>query len=255
MKNSPLLILLLVTFLVGSGCSRKTNTTQSQAPGNEQLKPESAAQPRFTVFRVDARTSRVELFLKDDAGGTFNHFERLKSWLARRNEQLVFAMNAGMYKSDFSPVGLFVQNGHVISSLNLADGDGNFFLKPNGVFLISESGPRIVESTEYPALAQGVRLATQSGPLLVRKGILHPAISATSDSRLIRNGVGLAGDTINFVISDQPVSFYEMATYFRDVLHCADALYLDGVVSGIYSTELKRNDSTVGLGPIIGVLE
>src|SRR5438045_3145351 len=134
MKNSPLLILFLVVFLVSCSCTGKTNTTQSQVPGNEQPKPESATHPRFTVFRVDARTSRVELFLKDDAGGTFNHFERLMSWLARRNEQLVFAMNAGMFKSDFSPVGLFVQNGHVISPLNLADGDGNFFLKPNGVF-------------------------------------------------------------------------------------------------------------------------
>jgi uncharacterized protein YigE (DUF2233 family) len=214
------------------------------------------AHPRFTAIRVDTRTQRVELFLRDDAGRTFNRFERLRTWLAGRDERLLFAMNAGMFHPDLSPVGLLVQDGRQVSPLNLSDGDGNFFLKPNGVFLISESGPpRIVESTEYPALSQGVRLATQSGPLLVRNGVLHPAINAASTSRLQRNGVGVSGETVIFVISEQPVNFHEMATFFRDELHCPDALYLDGVVSSLYSADLQRNDSTVDLGPIIGVVQ
>jgi uncharacterized protein YigE (DUF2233 family) len=210
---------------------------------------------RFTTIRVDARTERVEIFLRDDAGRTFNRFDRLRAWLASRNEQLLFAMNAGMFHPDLTPVGLLVQDGKQVFPLNLSVGTGNFFLKPNGVFFISASGPRIVESTEYPALARGVRLATQSGPLLVRNGVLHPAINAASTSRLLRNGVGISGDTIIFVISEQPVNFYEFATYFRDELHCPDALYLDGVVSSLYSTTLQRNDSTVDVGPIIGVVK
>jgi uncharacterized protein YigE (DUF2233 family) len=204
---------------------------------------------------VDARTERIELFLRDDAGRTFNRFDRLTSWLAGRNQRLLFAMNAGMFEPDLSPVGLLVQDGRQVSPLNLSDGDGNFFLKPNGVFFVSESGPRIVESTEYTALAGGVRLATQSGPLLVRGGVIHPAFNAASTSRLLRNGVGVSGDTVIFVISEQPVNFYEMASYFRDELHCPDALYLDGVVSSLYSTDLQRNDSKVDLGPIIGVVQ
>lgn len=164
-------------------------------------------------------------------------------------------MNAGMFKPDFSAVGLLVQNAQQVSPLNLSDGAGNFFLKPNGVFFVSESGPRIVDSTEYPALAQGVRLATQSGPLLVRNGNLHPGMDAASTARLIRNGVGVSGDSVMFVISEQPVSFYELATYFRDELHCPDALYLDGVVSSLYSLELQRNDSKMDLGPIVAVVQ
>lgn len=147
------------------------------------------AESRFTTIRVDVRTVGIELFLRDDAGHTFKSFDRLRSWLVGRNERLRFAMNAGMFQPDLSPVGLLVQDGQQVSPLNLSDGTGNFFLKPNGVFLISESGPRIVESSEYPALAQGVRLAIQSGPLLVRNGALHPAINAASTSRLLRNGV------------------------------------------------------------------
>jgi uncharacterized protein YigE (DUF2233 family) len=250
MKTSPLLIFVLFALLAWSGCSRKSTPPRPV----EKSSPSVDIDARFTTIRVDARTERIELFLRDDNGQTFKRFDRLKSWLADRNKSLRFAMNAGMFERDFSPVGLFVQDGQQISPLNLSDGTGNFFLKPNGVFFVSDSGPRIVDSTEYPALAQGVRLATQSGPLLLRNGALHPAINAASTSRLLRNGVGISSDTIMFVISEQPVNFYELAAYFRDELHCRDALYLDGVVSSLYSTDLQRNDSRAELGPIVGVI-
>ncbi|MDR2207837.1 MAG: phosphodiester glycosidase family protein [Azoarcus sp.] len=245
----------LFALLTCNGCSCETNGAPPATPVREETAPKGVTTPRFTTIRVDIRTERLELFLRDDAGHTFKRFDRLKTWLAGRNEQLRFAMNAGMFEPDFSPVGLLVQDGQQVSPLNLSDGAGNFFLKPNGVFFISQSGPRIVESTEYPALAQGVRLATQSGPLLVRNGILHPGIKASSTSRLLRNGVGISGNTIMFVISEQPVNFHEIATYFRDELHCQDALYLDGVVSSIYSTNPPRNDSRADLGPIIGIIQ
>lgn len=212
------------------------------------------ADPRYTVVRIDLRTQRLELFLRDDAGLEFKSLERLDTWLAARNRQLVFAMNAGMYHADFSPVGLLVQEGREVAPLNLSAGAGNFFLKPNGVFLVSNAGPRVVESSEYPALSKGgVRLATQSGPLLLRHGKVHPAFIPDSDSRKIRNGVGVSGHTAIFVISEQPVNFYEFALYFRDVLHCRDALYLDGTVSALHSPALRRSDITRDLGPILGV--
>jgi uncharacterized protein YigE (DUF2233 family) len=242
---------ILAAIFVWSGCSREP----AIKPSSVDKSSEPASKPRFTTIRVDARTERLDIFLRDDAGRPFARFDTLQSWLAARNQQLRFAMNAGMFEPDLSPVGLLVQDGQEVSPLNLRDSAGNFYLKPNGVFLISGTGPRIVESSEYPQLASGVRLATQSGPLLVRNGVFHPAIKAASTSRLVRNGVGISGDTIMFVISEQPVNFYEMATYFRDSLHCPDALYLDGVVSSLYSTDLQRNDFKMDLGPIIGIVE
>ncbi|MDQ0589577.1 phosphodiester glycosidase family protein [Variovorax paradoxus] len=214
----------------------------------------AAAGPRYTVVKFDLRKERLELFLRDDAGVEFKRLDRLEAWLAARNRQLVFAMNAGMYHADFSPVGLLVQEGREVSPLNLSTDAGNFFLKPNGVFLVSRAGrPRVVESSEYPALSNGVRLATQSGPLLLRRGVVHPAFIPDSDSRKIRNGVGVSGHTAIFVISEQPVNFYEFALYFRDVLHVRDALYLDGTVSALHSLALRRSDFTRELGPILGV--
>ena len=213
----------------------------------------AAADPRFTVVKIDLRKERLELFLRDDAGVPFKRLDRLDAWLRERGRQLGFVMNAGMYHEDFSPVGLLVRDGREESPLNLADGAGNFFLKPNGVFLVSDAGPRVVESSEYPALAKGVRLATQSGPLLLRRGVVHPAFIPHSDSRKIRNGVGVTGHTAVFVISEVPVNFHEFALYFRDVLHCRDALYLDGTVSALHSPALHRSDFVRELGPILGV--
>jgi uncharacterized protein YigE (DUF2233 family) len=175
--------------------------------------------------------------------------------LESRQEQLVFAMNAGMYHRDFSPVGLLVATGRQLAPLNTNSGYGNFFLKPNGVFLISDAGPQVIESSEYPKLQSRIVLATQSGPLLVRSGKIHPAFTTNATSRVIRNGVGVSGrDIAVFAISEAPLNLYEFAILFRDVLGCPDALYLDGVISSLHAPQLKRSDNKAELGPIIGVV-
>ncbi len=251
MKLVPRIILLLfVVCTVFSGCARQ-NAETPNANGSD---PPVVRSTRFTTVRVDVRTHQLELFLRDETGRTFKRFDQLSTWLAGRNQKLRFAMNAGMYRPDFSPVGLFVADGKEISPLNVASGSGNFFLKPNGVFFVSASGPRIVETTQYPALGQGVRLATQSGPLLLQNGVVNSSFDPASTSRVVRNGVGISGDTVVFVISEEPVSFYEFAVFFRDDLKCQDALYLDGFVSSLYSESLGRNDSRADLGPIIAVV-
>jgi uncharacterized protein YigE (DUF2233 family) len=154
-----------------------------------------------------------------------------------------------------SPVGLFVSHERQLRPLNLADGRGNFFLKPNGVFFLTAAGPNIVRSAKYAAVQDPVLLATQSGPLLLEDGEIHPAFRAESKSKHIRNGVGVRGREAIFAISNAPVTFYEFAKYFKDQLRCRDALYFDGVVSSLYYPELGRADSTVNLGPMIGVVK
>jgi len=208
---------------------------------------------RFTVTTIDIGKQQLELFLNDDAGRPFNSFSRLNAWLQERNKRLGFGVNAGMYHADFAPVGLLVQDGKQVAPLNLENGVGNFFLKPNGVFLVDGSGPKVMESSEYPLLGKGARLATQSGPLLLRNGVIHPAFNPASASRHIRNGVGVAGSMAIFVISNHPVTFHEFAVFFRDNLHSKDALYLDGSVSSLYLRELGRNDAAARLGPMLGV--
>jgi uncharacterized protein YigE (DUF2233 family) len=215
-----------------------------------------SAGKQYTVCRVDIAHEHLQLFLRDDGGQPFKRFDPLEALLEAHGRKLTFAMNAGMYHPDFSPVGLFASAGSELAALNTDPGRGNFFLKPNGVFYLTAAGAGIVESSTYPKLSGPVILATQSGPLLVSRGAIHPAFVPASTSRLIRNGVGVpAPDTAIFAISDEPVNFHEFAVLFRDVLGCPDALYLDGNISSLYSPELRRDDAKWDLGPIIGVVQ
>lgn len=224
-----------------------------------EFSDEQIAGKRITVCRVNVKSETLQLFLRDEKGVVWKQFKPLSAALEKRGRRLVFAMNAGMYhmtNGDFPPVGLFVSEGKEQAPLNTAEGTGNFFLKPNGVFVVTELGGRVVEASQYPLLREKVLLATQSGPLLVRDGTVHPAFNATSTSRLLRNGVGVASpDTAIFAISEEPVNFYEFATFFRDVLHCSNALFLDGTVSSLHAPKLGRSDFKIDLGPIIGVTE
>jgi uncharacterized protein YigE (DUF2233 family) len=208
---------------------------------------------RVTVCRVNVLKEKLELFLYDDRGMPFKSFAAVDESLQSRGRKLVFGMNAGMYHKDFAPVGLFVSDAKELTPLNTNNGTGNFYLKPNGVFLVTESGVRILESSEYTANRDGVLLATQSGPLLVRKGRIHPVFKPGSESRVIRNGVGVASpDVAVFAISEEPVNLHEFATLFGDVLKCPDALYFDGVISSLHLSEGRRSDRRTDLGPIIG---
>jgi uncharacterized protein YigE (DUF2233 family) len=209
---------------------------------------------RSTVCHVDVRTERLRLFLKDESGAPFTSFRKLAQALTQHNEQLVFAMNAGMYREDYTPVGLMVSEGRQVHRLNQATGFGNFYLKPNGIFLLAASGARIIETGEYASLSDPALLATQSGPLLLHNGRINSNISPQGTSRLIRNGVGVTtSNKVVFAISEEPVNFYDFALLFRDRLQCPDALYLDGNVSSLYARSLGRDDERVPIGPIIGV--
>jgi uncharacterized protein YigE (DUF2233 family) len=213
------------------------------------------AKLRFTTCRVDARTGLLGLYYRDPRSGTLvRDFAHLAKQLAGSGRKLTFAMNAGMFHPDFKPVGLLVIDGSEISPINRSQGSGNFFLQPNGVFLIDIDGPRVIATDEYRDLAP--TFATQSGPMLLHRGQV-PAIAAfRSRSRHLRNGVCVPeGATVAFVISEDEVTFREFADYFSSVLKCTEALYLDGSISSLYAPQMKRADARSDLGPMFGVAE
>ena len=169
---------------------------------------------------------------------------------------LVFAMNAGMYHPDREPVGLLVIDGKPTGRLITADGPGNFGLLPNGVFCWSDGKGRVVESRRFKRKKHACRFATQSGPMLVLGGRLHPKFLPGGKSKYVRNGVGVSqnGRWAWFAISHQRVNFYDFARFFRDRLKTPNALYLDGNVSRMYAPGIGRNDRGGLFGPIVGVV-
>jgi uncharacterized protein YigE (DUF2233 family) len=211
---------------------------------------------QFTVCRYDARRHRIELASEGESG-PLRSFDALERHLGERAGRVAFAMNAGMYDEEGRPIGLYIEQGERQRPLNLRSGPGNFHMKPNGVFAVDEEGQVSIATSDAFARRAPPRVmwATQSGPMLVAGGALHPRISPDGESRLVRNGVGVADPrTAFFVISDDPVSFGRFARLFRDVLNCPNALFLDGSVSSLWDPGAGRRDSHSETGPMAIVL-
>lgn len=176
-------------------------------------------------------------------------------------QHLIFAMNAGMYNEAYAPIGYTVIAGEERRALNTKEGGGNFHLLPNGVLWWDKAGK--IHITESKALKNQLKTgqaqpwyATQSGPMLVIDGDIHPQFNPDSRSLKQRNGVGICADgSIQFVNSDEPVSFYDFATLFKNDLGCANALFLDGgIASALYAPNIDKHDKKQ-MGVMIGVIE
>ncbi len=209
---------------------------------------------RYTACAFDARRDEIRLYWKDSAGKPYGGFDALAQTLGARGRALRFAMNAGMFETDLSPVGLFVEDGKRERQADTREGATNFHMKPNGIFWIGDGAVGVMETSRYLANPPPARFATQSGPMLVVDGRIHPKILPTGTSHKIRNGVcARDATTAIFAISDEPVTFHAFARLFRDGLGCPNALFLDGSVSSLYAPDLERDDDVTPLGPIIGV--
>jgi uncharacterized protein YigE (DUF2233 family) len=253
---SPLIQLCTVALL----CLAVPGTARAETCRNKSFDGAT-----YIACSFDPAKKDVRLFWRGADGKPYQTFAALAGDLKSKGKSLQFAMNGGMYQDDFQPVGLYVENGRELTRANTATLTGapgaipNFFKKPNGVFYIGNGGAGILETGRFLAERPEANFATQSGPMLIIDGAIHPAFIVNSTDRKMRNGVGVTSPTeAHFVITKERVSFYEFARFFRDGLGCRNALFLDGgVASGLYAPELGRNDAPGhgGYGPIIAVVE
>ena len=207
---------------------------------------------RFTV--CDPGNGRIEFVAAARGEPVVRQFTDLEARLGPRAARVAFAMNAGMYGEDGRPIGLTIVEGRQVRAINRRQGGGNFHLMPNGVFQVDRDGRAEVITSANWRPSPDIRLATQSGPMLVIDGKLHPAFDHDGSSRHIRNGVGIAPDgRARFVISDGPVSLGRFARFFRDALKCPNALFFDGAVSALWDPANYRRDVTEPLGPLVVV--
>jgi uncharacterized protein YigE (DUF2233 family) len=209
----------------------------------------------YIVCQVDLRMHRLDLFWKDRKGEPYGSLNALNRQLQSEGQRPLFTMNAGMYHAELDPVGLYVQNGRESVRASTTNGPGNFHLKPNGVFFVANGKAGVLETGQFLRRRLTPEIATQSGPMLVINGKLHPRFPSEGVSRKVRNGVGVKdGDTAFFVISEGAVTFTDFARLFRDRLGTPNALFLDGSVSSLSAPGVDRTGFR-SLGPMIGAFE
>lgn len=210
---------------------------------------------RYTVCSFSPDTHEVSLHLRGENGEPMGSLRALE----RDIGPFEMAMNAGMYRNDLSALGLYVEAGEEQERLITSDGRGNFHLLPNGVFHVSlgDDGTQRFGVTETRAFARSrpanLVHATQSGPMLVIDGALHPRFLPASNSLKVRNGVGVSADgRVHFAISRGVVRFHDFATLFRDVLETPNALFLDGTISA-FRAGTRRQGGWRPIGPMVAV--
>ncbi|WP_452223546.1 phosphodiester glycosidase family protein [Lacinutrix chionoecetis] len=210
----------------------------------------------FLKHVVDLKTQELKFFLKDKNNTNFSNFESLKNELEKENKNLIFATNGGMFNNNFQPQGLYVENGKILKPLDtMRSGYGNFYLQPNGVFSITKSNTPLITMSKYYEHSNEIKYATQSGPLLLINGEIHPAFNKDSKNLNIRNGVGiLPNGNLLFAMSVSKVNFYDFATFFKQN-GCKNALYLDGFVSKTYLPKAGYHSLEGNFGVIIAEIK
>jgi uncharacterized protein YigE (DUF2233 family) len=215
---------------------------------------------RFDCFVVDCKSATVDFFWnKNDHKQPPWSISRLHKEQKNKGKILVFAANGGMFAPDYAPKGLYIESGKLLFPLDtVSKGYGNFYLQPNGVFYVDSAGqPGIITTASFKARPPaGIRIATQSGPVLLIDGKINENFTKGSPNLNIRNGVGIIdSSTLVFIISNQGVNFYDFASLFKDMFKCKNALYLDGAISESFIPGIARPEDGRNLGPIIGVLK
>ena len=213
-------------------------------------------EPHVVSYVVDPANQELQFFWKDKSGQNYGNFQNLKSQLGKDGIDLIFAVNGGMFSEDRSPQGLYIEKGVVLSALDtVSEGFGNFYLQPNGVFFLDGDNKPAICRTVDCTYKESIQYATQSGPLLLIEGDIHPAFNSDSPNLHIRNGVGiLPSGKLLFAMSKKKVNFYDFASYFQR--HgCRNALYLDGFVSRTYLPLKGWMQEDGDFGVIIGEIK
>ncbi|MEM6475953.1 MAG: phosphodiester glycosidase family protein [Pseudomonadota bacterium] len=246
----------IVRTELGESVASEETTPEPEATPDE---PEVASACRAVEFEsislthctADPAQHRISTAYAQ-SGNRFGTLNAFAETVDKRT--IAFAMNGGTFGDDGKPRGYFVQAKDRMVELNRGDGEGNFYLKPNGVFFGTGGTWRLLgTNTFYSTVGDRPEFGTQGGPMLVVSGKLHPEIAENGPSRAIRNGVGVGADgKAHFVISNDPLSFGQLARYFRDEIKVPNALFLDSKSSSLWDPATNRLDKG-RVGPILVV--
>ncbi len=222
----------------------------------EPCKPYSFEGHPYTICEAALSRFSIRLFWQRPDGAPYSYLSALPK-TDGKGGRLAFAMNGGMFHPDYRPVGLYIEEGRELVRANTKAGPGNFHLKPNGIFYAGDGEAGVMETGAFLKKKPKALFATQSGPMLVIDGKLHPRIAKANVSAKTRDGVCVRGEGVAlFAISEGEVAFDTFERLFRDGLKCRNALFLDGgSAPALYVPSSRGGNNLLALGPLIAVYE
>jgi uncharacterized protein YigE (DUF2233 family) len=233
-----ILAVLAVFFLFGEGLKIQQDQSENKI---------------FQIVRVSPKTHEV-LIVKDDNSGE-RHASIGSVLDVLQNKKMALITNGGIFKPDFQPEGLYVHNSVEEVGINTKKGEGNFYMRPGGVFSVRDGRFFVETLAQFQGKEIKPEEATQSGPMLILGGEINPRFNPDSNSKRLRSGVGVSssGSAI-FVISKREVTFFEFAAFLKEN-GAIDALYLDGVISKMYIPGIRPFDLGGDFSTMIVVAE
>jgi uncharacterized protein YigE (DUF2233 family) len=150
----------------------------------------------YRIFITDTRSHILQIH-PNETGAAVPLESVWKRLLKEKGLTPLMACNAGMYNENGSAVGLCISNRRLVTKMdtNTSKMPDNFHLYPNGVFYVdSVSGYRVVKTKAMSSIlkdSRNITHATQSGPMLLIDGDVHPAFIRKSSNLNVRNGIGV----------------------------------------------------------------
>jgi uncharacterized protein YigE (DUF2233 family) len=215
----------------------------------------------FCAYILNKDNDEINFHYKTEENQAYSTLEKVKEKLEKDSLIKVrMITNGGMYSPNNEPQGLYIENYKETNPLDLSNPkDGtNFYMMPNGVFYVDSLNNFGVLTTESFQSQRNklkpIKHATQSGPMLLINGNMHPNFVKNSKNEKIRSGVGVTQDNkLVFLITNDDCNFYDFASCFQDLFNCKDALFLDGAISKMYLDKISTNYTNGFFVPMISI--
>jgi len=238
--NANKYLILLISILANSSFA---NIEVIDSMKNAKIKYQNAyyqpknKEEKIYFYSIKTNPSNINLYWKNKNNESYSTFYSLKKHLTKESSEPFMMMNAGIYSSNKTPAGLFVENNKIIAKLNTLNGKGNFHLQPNGIFYINNNNQaKLTTTSKFVEIIKksNIKTAIQSGPMLVINNKINSIFKKDSNSLYVRNAVCVdKSNSVVFFISKDKTNFYNFANIAVS-LDCKNALYLDGSISKIY---------------------
>lgn len=202
--------------------------------------------PTPKAFTYTADPSKIAFYYTDPEGLRYADI----SILHEHDPQLRFATEAQMYGDHFSALGLYVENGRVISKLSVCrHKTSDNFGQSQGIFAITKAGKAKIVPVSQCNVSE-YKYAVEVAPMVVINGKINPKLTK-SKSIDFRAGYGILPDgKVLFVITQDAITFQQFAQMFVDK-GCTTAAYIDGGYDNFYWT--PTHPSRCCFGVMVGV--